>query len=164
MTFQGKYCSLNTVPVRWQAGVFSLLIQNKDNFKLPLGSDIRADYFQQLMFCDFFFSLFEDAVVSFAAMRHCDASSDCDTSMKLGNIKKWKELTCLLTAERHRRQGAMSFALRNFIRGAGKCPVIVYIWPNQVDILGLLKNFDFKPVFTLDDGRVCYLRRYSSKI
>lgn len=160
MTFQGKYCSLNTVPVRWQAGVFSLLIQNKDNFKPPLGSDIRANYFQQLMFCDFFFSLREDAVVAFAAMRHCDASSDCDTSMKLGNAKRWKELTCLLTAKPYRNQGAMSFVLKNFIRGAGKCPVIAYIWPDQSDIIGVLKKFHFEESHNLSDGRVCYLRRY----
>ena len=161
MTFQGKYCSLNTVPSRWQAGVFSLLIQNKDNFKPPLGSDIRANYFQQLMFCDFFFSLREDAVVAFASMRHADASSDCETSMKLNNAKRWKELTCMLTSRKYRRQGAMDFVLKNFIRGAGKCPIITYVWPDQEDVLGILKKFNFAESFALPDGRVCYVRWHS---
>lgn len=161
MTFQGKYCSLDTVPVRWQAGVFSLLIQNKDNFKPPLGSDIRADYFNKLMYCDFFFSLKEDAVAAFAAMRHADASSDCETSMRLGNAKKWKVLTCMLTAERYRREGAMDFVLKNFIRGAGKCPVIAYVWPERMDVVGILTKFGFRPAFEKPDGQVCYLRTYS---
>lgn len=160
MTFQGKYCSVNTVPARWQAGVFSLLIQNKDNFKPPLGSDIRATYFQQLMFCDFFFSLREDAVIAFAAMRHGEASSDGDTSMRLGNVKRWKELTCMLTSHKYRRQGAMDFVMKNFIRGAGKCPIITYVHPDCTDVLGVLKSFGFERLFDLPDGRTCYVRRY----
>lgn len=160
MTFQGKYCSLDTVPARWQAGVFSLLIQNKDNFKPPLGSDIRTDYFNKLMFCDFFFSLKEDAVVAFAAMQHADASSDCETAVKLNNAKRWKVLTCVLTSEKYRRKGAMDFVMKNFIRGAGKCPIIAYIWPEREDVIGLLTKFNFKPLFNTPDGRVCYVREY----
>lgn len=160
MTFQGKYCSLNTVPTRWQAGVFSLLIQNRDNFKPPLGSDMISDYFQQLMFCDFFFSLREDAVVAFAAMRHCEASSDCATSELLGNAKRWKELTCCVTMEKYRRQGAMAFAMRNFIRGAGKCPIIAYICPGQDDVAGFLEKFGFEQSGTSHDGRIRCVRRY----
>lgn len=161
MTFQGKYCSVNTVPCRWQAGVFSLLIQNKDNFKPPLGSDIRADYFQQLMFCDFFFSLHEDAVAAFAVMRHGEASSDGATSTLLGNVKRWKELTCMITAQKYRHQGAMSFVIKSFIQGAGKCPIITYVYPDCTDVIGILNKFGFKKLSVMPDGRWCYVRWYA---
>lgn len=160
MTFQGKYCSVNTMPARWQAGVFSLLIQNKDNFKPPLGSDIISNYFNKLMFCDFFFSLREDAVVAFAAMAHGEASSDCEMSVRLGNAKHWKVLTCMLTSKKYRHKGAMDFVMKNFVRGAGKRPIVAYIYPDQTDVLGILKKFQFRELYKTDDGRICYVREY----
>ncbi len=170
MTYQGKYCSLGTVPARWQAGVFSLLIHNGTGFRPSLGSSGSevASYFDSLLFNDFFFSLREDAVVAFAAMAHTEASTDPAMSERLGNVKKWKVLTCAITEKRLRRMGAMSFALRNFIRGAGKLPIVTFTWSDNGPFIGLLEGNGFVELYREPDyfgagiDRVCYVRHFTA--
>lgn len=163
MDFLTRYCGPGSIPARWQAGIFSMMIQGARKTVPPLdgrpsgsrNSEGVRERFDDVVRHEVVLAVRQDAAVGFGAMRRMDYDGmprELREAMGIGPGRKAVLVDLLMTERAYHTPDCMRAILTQAVTSAGRLPLVCESWTGRDTLHGVLSDMGFTKVLELPCG------------